>query len=156
VSAIQDVPQHITVGIDGSIESHAALLWAIDHAHPGDTVHLVYAWQPAVAGFAASDDDTTALRSIGREVARARRLIHDQRIAISGEVVHGTPRDCLLAISTDLVVVGARHHRSVVDMFLGSVSRYLVRYSPVPIVVVPGPQSRAHHHRASSQVDGSA
>ena len=40
-------PNTITVGVDGSIESHAALRWAVDHARPGDTVRSAHAWQPS-------------------------------------------------------------------------------------------------------------
>lgn len=146
MNALGTAPQHITVGVDGSIASHAALLWAIDHAHPGDTVHLVHAWQPShVAGLEGGDDDTAALRLVGREVARARRLIGDQPIAISGEVVEGTPGDCLAEIQTDLVVVGSRHRHPVIDALLGSVCRHLLRHSPVPVVVVPDRHRRAGH-----------
>ena len=138
MNTVRTAPQHLTVGVDGSIESHAALLWAIDHARPGDTVHLVHAWQPSyVAGLEGGDDDTSALRMIGREVVRARRLIGDQPIAVSGEVVHGTPGDSLAEITTDLVVVGTRHHHAIIDALPGSVCRQLLRHSPVPVVVVP-------------------
>jgi nucleotide-binding universal stress UspA family protein len=153
VNTLRTAPQHITVGIDWSIESHGALLWAVDHAHPGDTVHLVHAWQPShAAGIEGGDDDTGALRMVGREVARTRRLIGDQPIAISGEVLHGAPGDCLAEISTDLVVVGARHHPAVIDAFFGSVCRYLLRHSPVPVVVVPDRHRRASRQTKASRV----
>lgn len=146
-------PQHITVGVDGSIESHAALRWAVDHAHPGDTVHLVHAWQPAyAAGIEGGDDDTGALRLVGREVARTRLLIGDQSIAVSGEVLYGAPGDCLAQLTTDLVVVGARHHPLVIDALLGSVCRSLLRHSPVPVVVVPDRQRRSALQSNDSRV----
>lgn len=152
MSAVRTTPQHITVGVDGSVESHAALLWAVDHAHPGDTVHLVHAWQPSyAAGIEGGDDDTGALRLVGREVARTRCLIGDQPIAVSGEVLHGAPGDCLAQVTTDLVVVGARHHPMVIDALLGSVFRYLLRHSPVPVVVVPDRHRRANLHSCGSR-----
>jgi nucleotide-binding universal stress UspA family protein len=142
-------PQHLTVGVNGSIESHAALLWAIDHARPGDTVHLVHAWQPAaVAGLENGDDDTAALRMIGREVARARRLIGDRPIIVSGEVVHGTPGHRLAEVATDLVVIGTRDHHPLVDALLASVCRQLLRHSAVPVVVVPD-----RHRRVTRRPD---
>ena len=67
MSAVRTTPQHITVGVDGSVESHAALLWAVDHAHPGDTVHLVHAWQPSyAAGIEGGDDGVSLLNWGGR------------------------------------------------------------------------------------------
>ncbi|MBI5089756.1 MAG: universal stress protein [Actinobacteria bacterium] len=146
MNAVRIAPQHVTVGVDGSIESHAALLWAVDHARPGDTVHLVHAWQPShVSGVEGGDDDTAALRMVGREVARARRLIGDQPIAVSGELVHGAPGARLAEIATDLVVIGTRDHHLHVDALPGSVCRQLLRHSPVPIVVVPDRHRRAAH-----------
>lgn len=153
MSAVRTTPRHITVGVDGSVESHAALLWAVDHAHPGDTVHLVHAWQPSyAAGIEGGDDDTGALRLVGREVARTRCLIGDQPIAVSGEVLHGAPGDCLAELTTDLVVVGARHHSTVFEALFGSVCRSLLRHSPVPVVVVPDRHRRAPHRSNVSRV----
>lgn len=153
MNTVRTAPQHVTVGVDGSIESHAALLWAVDHARPGDTVHLVHAWQPSyVAGIEGGDDDTAALRMIGREVARARHLIGGQPIAISGEVVHGAPGTRLAEIATDLVVVGTRDHHVLVDALPGSVCRQLLRHSSVPVVVVPDRHRRAAHHPNADRV----
>lgn len=36
-------PERIAVGIDGSIASHHAVCWAIDHARAGDTITLLHA-----------------------------------------------------------------------------------------------------------------
>ena len=152
MNAVRIEPHHVTVGVNGSIESHAALLWAVDHARPGDTIHLVYAWQPAyVAGLEGGDDDSAALRMIGREVVRARRLIGDQPIAVSGEVVHGSAGESLAVVDTDLVVVGSRHRRAVTDVLCGSVSRHLLRHATVPVVVVPErrPTTRPRAERSS-------
>lgn len=153
MNTVRTAPEHVTVGVDGSIESHGALLWAVDHARPGDTVHLVHAWQPSyVAGLEGGDDDTAALRMVGREVARARCLVGDQPIAVSGEVVHGAPGACLAEIATDLVVVGTRHHRVLVDALPGSVCRHLLRHSTVPVVVVPDRHRRAADHPNAGRV----
>jgi nucleotide-binding universal stress UspA family protein len=79
-------------------------------------------------------------------------LVGDQPIAISGEVAHGTPGDCLAAVTTDLVVVGARHHPMVIDALLGSVCRYLLRHCPVPVVIVPDRYRRVNHQVDAGRV----
>ena len=41
---------------------------------------------------------------------------------------------------SDLVVVGTRGRGAVASLLTGSVTDYLVRHSPVPVVVVPPPE----------------
>lgn len=135
-------PRHVTVGISGSAASPAALLWAIDHARPGDTLHLVHAWQPTYVSGIAGEDDLPALRMIGREVVRARQIIGAEQIAVSGDVVHGPPARALTAVQTDLLVVGSNDHNWLLATVAGGVWRQILRASTVPVVVVPTARRR--------------
>jgi len=47
----RDEVERIAVGVDGSLNSRAAVRWAVGHARPGDSVLLVHAWEarPAAA-----------------------------------------------------------------------------------------------------------
>lgn len=158
MSANNTAPQRITVGVDGSIEAHGALLWAVDHARPGDTVHLLHAWLSSpVAGLDDGRDDAAAWRLIAREVARARCLIGEQAITVSGDVVHGAPGDRLAEVDSDLVVVGVRDRHVLIDALPGSVCRQLLRRSAVPVVVVPD-RHRLARRRATTidRVGGAA
>lgn len=136
-------PERIAVGIDGSVASHAALRWAVDHARPDDTVTLIHAWQPSPitieAKSADRDDDSAAHRLVNHELARIEALPRDPGVALVGAVVHGDPRDCLgdIAGEADLVVIGAGGHGSVLGALLGSVSAHLAHHVQVPLVIIP-------------------
>lgn len=137
-------PERICVGIDGSIASHAAVRWAIDHARSGDTVTLVHAWQPSPARSGTAmvdpDDDSGARAFLRHELARMAALPRDPGVELVGEVAHGDPSDCLCAAAADLLVVGAGGHGRMVGALLGSVSASLAHHAHVPLVIVPTPQ----------------
>lgn len=138
--------ERIVVGIDGSLGSHAAVRWAIDHAQPGDTITLVHAWRasPSMVGTGLVDptDDTAATGFADHELARARALPRDETITLCCEVVHGDAQDCLADHPADVLVVGARGHSGLTSLLLGSVSAHLARHCPVPLVIVPCPGHR--------------
>jgi nucleotide-binding universal stress UspA family protein len=141
------LPERIVVGIDGSLCSHAAVRWALDHARRGDTVTLVHAWQasPSVVGADLVDptDDHAARTFAHRELARARALPNADTIELSYKVINGDAGDCLSNQTSDLVVVGARGHAGLAGILLGSVSTHLARHCPVPLVIVPCPEHTA-------------
>lgn len=56
---------HTVVGTDGSANSQKAIIWAIEHAHTGDSITLIHAWHPYVYGaemMIAYDVDDSAAR----------------------------------------------------------------------------------------------
>lgn len=134
-------PEHIAVGTDGSLNAHAAIRWAVDHAQPGDTVTLVHSWEAASSvsdPVATKTDPSAAARIfIDRECARANALPHAERVSVCGEVVEGDPKDCLESVRCDLLVVGARGHNRVAELLLGSVTSHLVQHCHRPLVIVP-------------------
>lgn len=154
MSANRPVPRRITVGVDGSIEAHAGLLWTVDHAQPGDTVHVVHAWQPSLVAGLDDGDDAAARGLIGREVARARCLVGERAITVTGEVVRGSAGDVLAEVDSDLVVVGVRDRHMLADALPGSVCRQLLRRSAVPVVVVPDRHRLARRRAATDRVGG--
>lgn len=133
--------EHIVVGVDGSSNGRAAIRWAIAHAGRGDTITLVHAWQnsPAMvdAHLIAADDDSGARALLEHERARAISLCCDREITIDALPVHSDPRDCLIGLDCDLLVVGARGHAGVTGLLLGSVSTHLARNTRRPLVIVP-------------------
>lgn len=138
-------PERIVVGTDGSLNAHAAIRWAVDHARAGDTVTLVHAWErtptSAADSLAADSDPAGAARHfIERECARADALARADNVSIGGEAVEADPKHCLLSRDCDLVVVGARGHSRVAEMLLGSVTAHLAQNCHRPLVIVPHEQ----------------
>jgi nucleotide-binding universal stress UspA family protein len=58
-------------------------------------------------------------------------------------------------LADDLVVVGTSDHRGADRSWLGSTAQHIVRHSPCPVVVVPGPGSWGRIERVVVGVDGS-
>lgn len=142
------VSERIVVGIDGSLSSHAAVRWALNHARPDDTIMLLHAWEssPSMVDVARADadDESSARRFAHHELERARQLLCDDTITLSCEVVHGDARDSLCREPSDLLVVGARGHGVLAGILLGSVSAHLAHHCPVPLVIVPFPARTTH------------
>lgn len=138
--------ERIAVGIDGSLDSHAAARWALAHARSGDTVVLLHVWRPSPAaietGLAHPDDDAGARALVRHELARLAALLRDDGVALAGEVLHGDARTSLCGSGADLLVVGAGTHGTVVGALFGSVSAYLAHHARVSLVIVPNPAGR--------------
>ena len=133
--------ERIAVGIDGSLESRAAVRWAVDHARSGDTITLLYAWRPSQArGAVHSDDEEAAAKEFARhELAHASSLRRNQDVEVDCQAVQGDPRKRLCDYKTDLLIVGARGQNGIAGVLLGSVTSHLARHAQVPIVIVPCP-----------------
>lgn len=137
--------ERIAVGIDGSLDSHAAARWALAHARSGDTVVLLHVWRPSPAASEtglAHADDAGARALVRHELARLAALPRDDGVALAGEVLHGDARTSLCDSGADLLVVGAGSHGTVVGALLGSVSAYLAHHARVSLVIVPNPAGR--------------
>lgn len=128
----QDTPhpeRSTVVGVDHRGRSVSALVWAVEEAERrGTAVTLVSAGQDEV-----SDRDPAGQHDLA---TLARRLT---LTGIRRREVVGDPVDALLdaASEADLLVVGCRSMRPSLRMLLGSTSRAVARWSPVPVVVVP-------------------
>jgi nucleotide-binding universal stress UspA family protein len=142
-------PERIVVGLDGSLASRAAVRWALHHAHPGDTVHLVHALEPSPsivrAGLADDDQDSSAQSLLRRELSRAEQLHHSSDIIVTGQVLRGDPRRCLVDVECDAIVVGSGGHGVVTRAVLGSVCSHLANHAAVPVTVIPDPRRRRKH-----------
>lgn len=144
--SIQRTKRTIVVGTDGSPNSHRASAWAIVHAHPGDTVVFVHAWQPYVYGVdmpvAYTIDESGPRELLDAETARFAVLAADHQVSLEGRLAQGDARAALVGAAADLVVVGARGHTGLAGVLLGSVADYVTRHAKVPVVVVPDPDNR--------------
>jgi nucleotide-binding universal stress UspA family protein len=135
----------VVVGVDGSANATAALRWTLERL-PGCQVVAAGCWgletyggfeYPALpvaeiqAGAADALDKTITLATDGHPEWRDR---------VRGEIRHGDPRWQLreLAAEADLLVLGARGHRGLAHVLLGSVTTSLIHQPVVPTIVVPG------------------
>ena len=141
--------QVVAVGIDGSVESIAALGWASRYAAAtGGKVRAVHAWHyPAAFGIAP---EGKAPPSVTAEVEQRMRDDLAQAVAqvypdpADGQVElllrYGHPAEVLIDESKDasLLVVGHRGHSAFTGMLVGSVSIHCVTSAECPVVVVRG------------------
>jgi nucleotide-binding universal stress UspA family protein len=135
----------IVVGVGGSRAAQQALAWAIHEARiRGVPLHVVEALD-----FTSVGDVTSSLTAKSREEELAERERHldtlvaefgDHGVDLTTELVLGGPGPELVAAvgPGDLLVVGATGHGVVARAVLGSVSDWVTRHSPCPVVVVPG------------------
>ncbi len=135
----------MVVGIDGSASSQHALEWAAQQANEDTAIDVIHTWSPMPAGALDSsvsivDDLLKQSQQLADETvakAAANLGINARRFNIT--VAMGDARNTLRDASreADLLVVGARGHRGVAHLLLGSVATALVHQPLVPTIVVP-------------------
>ena len=153
-------PQRIVVGVDGSLGSDAALVWAAEEARRWDAALLVvHAWDmpPLVASspFTASAIAAGALEEdaktvTARAVDRARSIAPGVRVTKT--IIASSPGEVLrdLCQPGDLVVVGRRGRSAASAVLLGSVSQHCIQHLPVPVAVIPRPPVHVNGDAAAS------
>ena len=142
----------ITVGIDGSPNSHRALDWAVQEAaarHCGLTVLTVH---QVIASYITGNPVTVpadqGLQDKERQAAEeaTEKALKDagpaQPAWVQVSSVSGFAAEELIAASrtSDLLVVGARGGGGFHRLTLGSVCDQAVHHATCPVVVVPGPE----------------
>ena len=144
----------VTVGVDGSAGSIAALRWALGEARlrkaPLRIIHVFsYGYIGGAGGYIGSMSvDVGDLNRAAEELLESatRNVIASETdLDISCEVIQGFAALVLVgAVTTgDLLVVGARGHGLLPELLLGSVSQQCVHHSPCPVVVVHPPHAKA-------------
>jgi nucleotide-binding universal stress UspA family protein len=137
----------VVVGIDGSAEAEAALLFAAEEARLRSLpLRIVCAWEasaPTYVGeaFAPTADGLVEAQRHADEVLRTAL----ERLAVEGTVetdalsIEGHPDAVLVEQARDaaLLVVGSRGRGTAASLLLGSVSQRLAQHAPCPLVIVP-------------------
>jgi nucleotide-binding universal stress UspA family protein len=140
---IQEPINRIAVGVDGSSNSRAALSWAIDHVEPDGTVIVVGCYDPTsyvMEGYIPALEvlEKQVQSSLEESVAE---VVGNSEVGptIEMEVRANGPRTALREVgeSADLLVIGARGHRGVAYLMLGSVATSLLYHPTSATVVVP-------------------
>ncbi len=146
----------ITAGVDGSLESHAALAWAAREAVRRDLpLRLVHAWQlvPDQAfGAASRETHDQWVREGVDEAARSVAERHPE-LDLTVDVVEGGAADVLAeaAARAETLVLGSRGHGAVLGFLLGSVGQHVIAESTRPVVLVRA-QDRASDEAAGRDV----
>lgn len=140
-----EVERGVVVGADDSVRSRAAVELAFAQASlrrlPLRVVHCVpplpYRDDPDVPLDEDLDDLPLHRLELSEAVAGLREKYPD--VVVELTLARGPAAGHLVEESrhSRLLVVGA-HHRSVWDLFLGSVSRAVVEHAACPVVVAPG------------------
>ncbi|GGZ05438.1 universal stress protein [Streptomyces poonensis] len=136
----------VTVGVDGSRESPAAVEWAAREARlRGVPLRLVGVREPlpgplARAPFLGAEsrqDWTVRSERLPRETADGVRLRHPD-VDVTVEQHTGRPGETLVtaAKGSGLLVLGSRGLSGVGGFLLGSVSQAVVAHTEVPVVLV--------------------
>ncbi|MFE6489142.1 universal stress protein [Streptomyces sp. NPDC057757] len=130
----------ITVGVDGSDESRAAVAWAAREAvRRGLPLRIVYAWHgpsEAVGGPDAAEQENWA-QALPLASARSATEQHAD-LSVSAEVLDGGPVDSLVAATADAeaLVLGSRGHGAIVGFLIGSVGQQVIAEAAGPVVLV--------------------
>lgn len=139
----------ITVGVDGSDNSHRALEWAMKEAALKHapltviTVHEVVAshWTGNPVVLEADQSALEKVRHAADEAvaAAAQQLGDTKPPSVTVRAFNGFAAQELIAVSkdSDLVVVGSRGGGGFARLMLGSVSSKVVHHAACPVVVVP-------------------
>ena len=125
----------IVVGVDGSVESFAALRAAyLEALARGGELVIVYAWRYPASG-PYGDDRRRAESELGELVEAFRREL-DPLVPIVEKLVGGDPRIILVneSFDADLVVIGSGGQGRA---RLGPVGTYVLRHAVCPVEVVP-------------------
>lgn len=135
----------IVVGIDGSEESQAALVWALRQARlQGAVLDVVYAWHPLyiadISGMAMStirpeEMEASAQAVLDHSVAE---LGNTADVEVNPILATGSAAHVLLetAKGADLLVVGSRGRGGFSGLLLGSTSQQCAHHATCPVVIV--------------------
>jgi nucleotide-binding universal stress UspA family protein len=142
----------ITVGIDGSHNSHRALDWAVQEAaarHCGLTVLTVH---PVIASWGTGnpvpypgDKELQEKERLAVEDATQKALKDTgpgRPASVQVRSIAGFPAEALIEASkdSDLLVIGARGGGGFHRLTLGSISSQVAHHAACPVVIVPGPE----------------
>ena len=151
--------QRILIAADGSEQSLAAVNWVASAYSPQSAEVVVAATyaldrNALMAGYIPPPDwaERWTAELTDHLTSDWTAPLREKGFSPRVVVREGRAEETLLEIAreekADLVVAGCRGRGSVREMFLGSVSHFLVLHAPCPVVVIP--PAMAAHERENS------
>jgi nucleotide-binding universal stress UspA family protein len=136
---VNQSPGPVVVGVDGSPESQAALVFAVEEAALRDVPVVAVCAQadaPGVLGVALQMEENFS------RVVTLHEKDHPE-VTVLRQVVFCPPRTALLTAASEaqMLVVGSRGLGGLDGMSLGSVAATLLHHSPCPVAVVHLPRA---------------
>jgi nucleotide-binding universal stress UspA family protein len=140
----------IVVGIDGSVESLAALRWSLRYAVKiGAPVEVVHCWHPSLLTDAlgsAHELHRGSICMLANEVSAALaelpRAPEVRKRSRCGRPARLLPK---LAADAQLLVLGAHRHPARGTVILGRVARSCLLHETCPVVIVDHLESIVEH-----------
>ncbi len=134
---------HVLVPVDGSEQSNAALVYAVELV-PDATITLLHVVDPVSEMDDPSTTDgqyTAAQRQTAEQVfEHTRARLDDEDVTVETAIETGSPWREIVDYATehdvDHVVMGSHGRDGATRLLLGSVAEVVVRRSPVPVTVV--------------------
>ncbi len=142
--------QKVLVSYDGSPHSREALHWAVYFArHSGVEVFVVKVFEPISThvlkeGGAIIPDSFSQFEQLKKRdqqlMTEVQEFGHTHGVNITTEVLKGKVAESILAYAQkhaiNMIITGNRGQGAIKQLLLGSVTRYLVSLSPIPVLVV--------------------
>ena len=135
------MPHTVTVGLDGSRASHAALDWAASEAlRRSATLEIVQVHETGAYPYSQLLDDQAEVDRAERLGAEAVRALRERRpnLHVTSRIVAGRPAHVLdeIAADSDLLVLGSRGLGGVRGFLVGSAALPAVSHARSPVVLV--------------------
>jgi len=86
--------------------------------------------------------DHVAIKEVLEAFSEEAKADAEDRAHITDEVLikHGTPAEMIVATAQergcDLIVMGTHGHSAIADVLIGSTAKWVVRHSPIPVLVI--------------------
>ncbi|WP_181438620.1 universal stress protein [Paenibacillus sambharensis] len=139
--------RHILAAYDGSVQAKRALEKSVQMVDScsGTKLTVIHAVNlyPLAAGdimIAPTDAMSESALKRGEELLEEARLYTEGLCRVNTEMIHGSPSKVIIQQAAergcDLIVVGSRGLGPIQGAMLGSVSRYVVQYAKVPVLVI--------------------
>ncbi len=137
-----DESAHVVVGVDGSLNSIGALVWALDHVPVRSKIEVIHVVDVLPV---SNESQAQMAMGLGEELldrtidSAERQTTESESRELLRRVASGDARHVLLDASSgrDMLVIGARGRGRLNDLLLGSVASSLCHQPLAPTVVVP-------------------
>jgi len=83
-----------------------------------------------------------AIREVLEAFSEEAQTAGEDRTFVTDEVLikNGTPAEVIVStaqeLNCDLIIVGTHGHSSIADVFVGSTAKWVIKHSPIPVLVI--------------------